>query len=369
MKLTILQEDLAKAITQASRFVSTRSQLPILGNILLRATKTKLNISSTNLETSILIKTGAKIEEEGEISIPSKVITEIVNNLPKDQIILESEKEQLKIKSPNFNSSVLGINASDFPKIPASVSDSILLPKKEILESLSQITFATSVDETRPILTGVLFVFDKKELTLVSTDGFRLSKKKINLEKSVTKQLKTIVPKSVLLELGRLSEDIETIEMEIQEKEKQIIFGLGDIVLSSRLLEGDYPDFERIIPKESLISVRLDKEEFLRAVKLASVFARDSANIVKIKLLKDLVKISAESNSSGNQENQIEAKIEGKTDNFEIAFNFRFLEEFIHSVIGEEIEIKFITSDKAGVFTDSTKKECLHLIMPVRVNV
>jgi DNA polymerase-3 subunit beta len=369
MKLTVLQENLAKAVTQASRFTSQRSQLPILGNILLKATKTKLNISSTNLEISILTQIGAKIDEEGEISIPSKVISELVSNLPKEQITLESEKEQLKIITSGFNSKVLGMNTSDFPKIPGSLVKPLILPTKEILESLTQVVFATSTDETRPILTGVLMIINTNSLVLVATDGFRLSQKKIklNVQKEFSGQQKIVIPKGVLSELGRSLDEISEVQLEIQEKEKQVIFGLGDVVLSSRLLEGDYPDFEKIIPKESLITIRLDKEDLLRAVKLASIFAREAANIVKLKLLKDSIKVLAESSSSGSQETQVEAKVDGEVKDFEISFNFRFLEEFLHSMKGDEVEMKFTTMDKAGVFIDSSDPEYLHLIMPVRV--
>lgn len=369
MKLSVLQENLAKAVTQASRFVSVRSQLPILGNILLKATKTKLTISSTNLEISVVNQIGAKIEEEGEISIPSKVISDLVNNLSKENVFLESEKEQLKISTPGFTSKVLGMNSSDFPKIPSILIKPLVLPKKELIESISQVIFATSIDETRPILTGVFVIIDKNDLFLVATDGFRLSKKKIKIDsqKNQKGMQKVVIPKGILLELGRSADEISEIQFEIQEKEKQVIFRLGDVVLSSRVLEGEYPDFEKIIPKSPLISVRLDKEEFLRAVKLASIFARESANIVKLKLSKDSVKVLAESSSSGSQETNVEAKIEGETKDFEISFNFRFLEEFLHSVVGDEVKMELTTTDKAGVFTDSTDLDYIHLIMPVRI--
>lgn len=367
MKLTVLQENLTKAVTQASRFTNTRSQLPILGNILFRATKTKLTISSTNLEISVLSQIGAKIEEEGEISIPSKIISELVGNLPKDQIVLDAEKEQLKIKSSGFSSNVLGMDATDFPEVPGALTKPTVLPKKEILESLSQTLFATSVDETRPILTGVLFILNKNVAILVATDGFRLSQKKIILPKYTSLSQKIVVPKGILGEVGRSLDEVSDVQFEVQEKEKQIIFGLGDVVLSSRLLEGEYPDFEKIIPKNSLITVRLDKEELLRAVKLASIFAREAANIIKLKLFKDSVKVLAESGSSGSQETDVEAKVEGEVKGFEIAFNYRFLEEFLHSVAGEEVKMEFTTVDKAGVFTDTSDPNYLHLIMPVRV--
>lgn len=370
MKLTILQENLTKAVTLASRFASTRSQLPILGNILLSANKTKLNISSTNLEISVSINVGAKVEEDGELSVPSKVISELINNLPKESVGIESDKEQLKVTASSFTSKVLGMNSSDFPKIPNSVNkeNSIAISQKQLIEIIPKVLFATSTDETRPILTGVLFILTKTGLTLVATDGFRLSKKQIEVKTNSERQV--VIPKGVLNEVGKLSSETDELFIDIEEKDKQVIFGTDDIVLTSRLLEGQYPDFEKIIPKNSTVSVRLDKEEFLRAVKLASIFARESSNIVKLKLLKDSITIAAESGASGSQETKVDAKIttesEGPVD-WEVAFNYRFLEEFLHSVSGEEVKMNFTTPDKAGVFTDTSDSTYLHMIMPVKI--
>lgn len=367
MKLQIIQENFSKAINIASRFASSKAQLPILGNILLSAQKSKLNIASTNLEISVSIEVGAKIEDKGEISIPAKVIGELVANLPKGTITLESDKEQLKIYSSGFSSKMLGMNTTDFPKVPSSLdeSKSVKIPREALLDALSQVIFATSTDETRPVLTGVLFIWGRGELTLVATDGFRLSQKKLNL--SGAKNLpQVILPKLVLSEISRL-EAGEEILFHQEQKEKQAVFGVGGVVLSSRLLEGEYPDFAKIIPKESTVEVLVDREEFLRAIKLASVFAREAANIVRLKLGLDTIKVSAESSSAGSQETKVDAKIEGKVDNFEIAFNYRFVEEFLNSVQGEEVKMEFTNGDKAGVFTDSSDKGYLHLIMPVKI--
>ena len=366
MKLQILQENLAKAISLASRFTTSRAQLPILGNILLTASKTKLNVSSTNLEISVSTSVGAKIEKDGEISIPSKIISEVVQNLPKETLELESEKEHLKISSSAFSSDVLGMNTSDFPKVPSSIhkDKSFTLPKTEFSEGLLKVLFAVSVDETRPILTGILFLLSKEGLILVATDGFRLSQKKVKTS-SFKGSSKFILPRSILSEVGRLGETDEVV-FEVQESQKQVVFEIGDTVLSSRLLEGEFPDYEKIIPKSSSTKVALDKEDLVRAVKLAAPFARDNANIVKIKVLKEGIKVYAESSQAGNQETKIEAKVEGEI-NLEIAFNYKFLEDFLSSVSGEEVKMEFSNTDKAGVFLDPSDPNYLHLIMPVRV--
>lgn len=369
MELQVLQENFSKALSTASRFTSTRAQLPVLSNILLSAKKTKLLVSATNLETSISISVGAQIKKEGEITVPARVITDIVSNLPPDTINLAVAKEQIKISTQNFDSSVAGMNSADFPAIPLTVGkDSIKLEREDFIAALSQVSFAASIDETRPILTGVLFIYKKGKLILVATDGFRLSQKKISL-KAIQKSQNVILPKSALNELSRLSSEEETIDFSLRKDDNQVVFGLGSTVLASRILEGEFPDFEKIIPKESKIKVNLDKEEFLRAVKLASVFARDSANVVKVKVGKDSFELSAESQAAGSQEARVDAKVEGQVDKkgFEIAFNYRFLEDFLNAVGSDEVQVEFSVSNAPGVFTDPKDPDYLHLIMPVKI--
>lgn len=369
MKLQILQENLEKAVSTTSRFASSRAQLPILGNILFSTKKSKIYVSSTNLEISASVQVGAKIEEEGEISVPAKVISELVANLPKETVNLVSEKEQLKVSVPGFSSTVLGMNSSDFPKIPNNVDKekSISFSQIELVKALGQVIFATSTDETRPILTGVLFLFGKNSMSLVATDGFRLSRKTLSLKTRKEAGNSVVIPKGVLSELSRTISEEGEIFFGVQEKEKQVIFGIGDTVLTSRLLEGEYPDFVKIIPKSSSIIVLLDKEEFVRSVKLASIFARESANIVKIKVLKDSINVSAESSAAGSQETRVDARVESTEKSFDIAFNYRFVEEFLHSASGEEVKMEFSNVSAPGVFTDTSDSSYLHLIMPVKV--
>jgi DNA polymerase-3 subunit beta len=187
--------------------------------------------------------------------------------------------------------------------------------------------------------------------------------------KGPTGKQQVVLPKNILLEISRLGEEGEEIAFCLKEKDNQAVFSLGNLVLSSRFLEGEFPDYEKIIPKTSGIRVRVDKEELLRVVRLAAVFARDSANIVKINLGKDSLKISAESSQSGNQETEIDAKIEGDlpAGGFEIAFNYKFLEEVVKALVGEEVLMEFNNPSSPGVFTDPKDPDYLHLIMPVKV--
>ncbi|MEK7497798.1 MAG: DNA polymerase III subunit beta [Patescibacteria group bacterium] len=364
MKLAVLQEDLAKSLITTSRFVNTRAQLPILGNIILKTEKTSLRLLATNLENSISMSLGAKVEAEGEIAVPAKTISEIVSNLARGQVELEAQKEHLKIKTDSFTGTVSGMNTSDFPKIEDIIGkNAVIFKKLDFNKAISKVLFCASVDETRPVITGVLFLNKNEKLYVVATDGFRLSQKILNLPKGVSFE-KVILPRNFVSELLHIGES-DNFSFEIKEKESQAIFEIDNIVLTSRLISGSYPNFENIIPKEAKTKVRVGKEELLRATKLASVFARESANMVKVKVLKDSLKISAESGKSGSQEGSIEAKVEGEE--VEIVFNYRFIEEFLNVVEGEEVEIQLSNTTSPGVFLDPKDPDFLHLIMPVKV--
>ena len=364
MKLQCLQENLARTLTIVSRFTYPKVQLPVLANILLSAKKNTLLVSATNLETSICVSVGAKVDKEGEITVPARVVTEIISNLAMGQISLKAEKEQLSISAPNFESTLSGMNSSDFPLVPQEVSKDILaIPKDVFLDSLSCVLFSSSVDDTRPVLTGILLIIKKGEIVLVSTDGFRLSQKKIKVK--TDKEITMILPSTVLGELVRLPIEDEQIAFSFKKGENQVVFGFSGTVLTSRIIEGEFPDFEKILPKSSNVKVTLDKEELLRAVKLASVFARDAANVVKLTVKKDLLNISAESSRSGKQDARVEAKVEGE--GIIIAFNYRFLEEFLNAVKGEEVRLEFSNPNAPGVFLDPKDPDFLHIIMPVRI--
>lgn len=374
MKLQVLQENLSKTLSITSRFASAKAQLPVLANVLFQTRKNKLIISATNLETSISLSIGAKVKKEGDITIPSRTVTDLVSNLNPGQINLESEKELLKITTGSFTSSVSGMNASDFPSVPNVIGKNKLqIPIDKFLNALSKVLFAVSVDETRPVLTGVLFMIKEGDLTLVATDGFRLSQKKVKLQgknKGFEDQ-NIIIPKNALSELLRISNDEENINFSYQKKDNQIVFGVNGAVLSSRTIEGEFPDFGKIIPKESKIKVDIDKDELLQAVKLASVFARDSANVVKVDVGKDQVVVFAESKVSGRQKTTVDAKVKrdglDRKKEFMIAFNFRFLEDILNAVEGEDVKMQVSDSNAPTVFLDAKDSDFLHIIMPVRI--
>ena len=368
MKLQVLQEELSKALNTCSRFASSRIQLPVLANILFKAQKNKLLAYATNLETSISISLGAKVEEPGEITIPSKLITELISHLGPGQLSLETDKETLIIKSSGFNSTIPGMNSADFPHVPDEIGlDSIKLPPEKFTEGLSSVLFATSTDEIRPVLTGVLMIMRENNLVLVATDGFRLSQKKIKVDK-LDEEKKVIIPKNVLSELSRLATSGEAINFSYKKSENQVVFAVQNYVLSSRVIEGEFPDFEKIIPRKTNIKVNPDREDLLRAVKLSSVFARDAANVIKVKITKGEIEVSAESHQSGMEKTKVEAKIEAEgSAELLIAFNYRFLEDFLGVVKSNDVQMEFSDPNAPALFLDPKDTEFLHIIMPVRL--
>lgn len=367
MKVKVLQENLSKALSQASRFVNPHAQLPILGNILIEAQKTKLSILSTNLEMSLSTSIGAKVEKEGRVGVPARVVVELVANLPKGTVELFGEKEQLKVQGEGFSGTLAGMNTNDFPVIPQGFEkgEVLKLPKEELLDSLTKVLFAVSIDETRPILTGVLFIIGDNTLTLVASDGFRLSQKSIPTK--IKSSAKVVLPKGALTELVKIASGTDSLSLQIRSTANQVVFGIGkeEAFLSSRIIEGDFPNFEKIIPKVTNTKITVGKEDLLRGVKIASVFAKDQGNIIKLKVEEGSLEISAESASVGNQKTKLDAKVEGPS--LDISYNWRFIEELLNIVEGEDVEISLVDTNSPGIFKDPKDPNFLHLIMPVKV--
>lgn len=366
MKLISLQENIKKAVNLASHFISNKAQLPILANILIKADKTKLTLSATNLENSITVSIAAKIEQEGEICVNGKVLNDVISNLNPSTIEISVSKEQLKLTSSNFKTNILGSNTADFPKLPTGIDEkSIVLPAAEFVNCLNKILFSVSLDETRPVLTGILFSFKENSLSLVSSDGFRLSEIKFKT-KIVCDDFDLIVPKSILNEIVKVEEENE-IKIFFDKANNQIIFKVGDILFSSRVIEGKFPDYQKIIPQKTESVVNIDKAELEKAIKLASVFARDSGNIVKLKIKENKLIVNAESSVSGNQEVEMELRSEEPLKSeLEIMFNFKFIEDVLKVIEDEEVQIKIVDANTAAIFVDLKSSNFIHLIMPIK---
>jgi len=371
MKLSVLQENLNQALTVVSRLVAAKSQLPILSHILFSTDSGRLKLSATNLELGINYWLGAKIDSEGSFTLPSHDVSEFVSYLPSGRLDLELIDNLLKIASSKASSTFSTTASTDFPSLPSiDPKSSIPLDAKTLSEVIDQITFAAATDDSRPILTAVLCRFTVDNLFLVATDGFRLSLKQIKLTDPITlpdnsESLTLLIPAQSLQEVAKLAKTSKKLSFGLSTDSQQLIFVLEDLELVSRLLEGDYPDYNRIIPTTFATKVLLNKDDLSQAVKIASVFARQSANVIKLNLKNSLVEISANAPQIGQNSAKLDARLEGEP--LEIAFNYKFITDFLSVCRGSEIAIELNDPLTPVLFHDLSDPAFTHIIMPVRI--
>ncbi len=365
MELIVTQEKLAKAINAVSRVASTKTQLPILGNILLRTDNNRLLIAATNLEIAVTQYINVKIIKPGSITIPAKLMAEFVSNLPKDSVELKVVNNNLHIKCGSYNSIINGFIADEFPELPtinesSSIQYSIKI--EDFKQSVSQTIITTSSDTTRPVLTGVYWHSLDGKLYLAATDGYRLSERKLVDTKS---DVSAIIPTQTLQEVMRnITEDSE--EINILFDETQVRFRINDTEIISRLIDGKFPDYRQLIPKQSETEVVLNKSDFVGITKIAGLFARESGGSVILTANKEKNNLSIHSIASQLGENTSEAKATVSEDG-QITLNSRYLKEALSVVDGDEIIFSF-SGKLSPCIIKSTKKDTdyFHIIMPLK---
>ncbi|MBI5018939.1 DNA polymerase III subunit beta [Candidatus Gottesmanbacteria bacterium] len=367
MNIHVLQENLLKSLTRITRVVPTRPQLPILQNLKLVASEEGLEITATNMETTETIWVGSKVEKSGEVCVSARVLTELVASLPPETVHLIIKEEALHVSCGKFTAELPTVGAAEFPPKPELLSKDVAkIDKEKFCSTLSGVLFAAATDEGRPVLTGVRVVEEGEKTLFVATDGYRLSLRRVVLP--VKSLSGVIIPAKALIEVVKLSnEDKEEKEIKVGlAGEHQAGFVVGDTTLLTRLIDGEYPSFERIIPKTFTTRALIEKEPFLQAVRSAAIFARDNANIIRLNLDKQRVVVSANAAQTGKNAIELGAKIDG--DGGEIAFNSRFLLDFLSSFPDEEFLFEMTGSLNSGVFRPVKDDDALHIIMPVRVS-
>lgn len=372
MKVELLQENLKKALSHINKAVSARPNIPVLANVLLETEKGRIKLAATNLEIGITTWVGATVTKEGTITVSAKLLSDFINSLKPGKIELMINDNKLLAKSVDNKAEFFMIPAEEFPQIPQIEGKASLgLDAEEFADAVSRTAFAASTDESRPVLTGVLFNVDKKQLTLVGVDGFRLSKKNIKLNTSVTDSINEIIPASALQEVERLIRDVEEekIEIYLMSGKNQVLFKIGDIEFSTRLIEGKFPDYEQILPDDKELTFKMDKKEFVDMLKVVSIFARNVVgNKAKANVNveeKELV-LTANVIDVGSNESRIAIKnISG--DDLETGFNVKFLSDMVSAIKGEEIIFESKGATSPGVFKDPADKDFVHVVMPMRL--
>ncbi len=400
MRVSCFQENLAKGLSIVSRAVSTRSTLPVLGNILLEAKDNQLRLAATNREIGLNCWIGAKVEDEGAITVPARLLSEFVNSLPPERIDMELavRTQTLHLSCARYNANMKGIDAYDFPLIPTtgdgqapdantSIIDGVRLELAPtgLRRMIEQVIFAASTDESRPILTGVEVKFIDDRLRMAATDGYRLSIRSTELSQGVVSEpLTVIVPAKSLGELARIStdaDDSKPVQVIVTQARNQILFqlwGKGEegrgsfqrVELVSELIDAKFPPYESIIPKSHTTRTVVDTAALLKAVRVAFLFARDNANIIRLNVVPagdntGQVRLTATSNEMGDNINEIDAIVEG--DELDIAFDARFLIDVLSQIDQPQVVLETTQATRPGALrpVGLGPEEFLHVVMPM----
>jgi len=362
MKLQVTQENLNRALNAVARVANTRGTLPILANVLIKTSNNRLSISATNLDIAITHYLGAKVTEEGSITVPARLMQDFVSSLPNDVINLDLQETKLHVSTQQYNSVVNGIIADDFPVMPAiKAGVSWKLPGNEFKKALQQVVFAASNDETRPVLTGILLKTQKGKLYMAATDSYRLAEKDLGTNKQ---DIQLLIPASAMQDLLRVLGD-EDEEIQITHDEQQVLFTVGDVELVTRLVDGKYPDYNKLIPEKFETSALLKRADLVNVTKVSSLFARESAGSVTIELDEASKKLSIRSVASQLGENTAtaDAKVTGTGS---ITLNSRYLLDALGVFSGDEVSFGFNGKLEPTLLSDPKNKDYKHIIMPLK---
>lgn len=367
MKVNLLTENLKKGMGIVTRAVSSKVSLPVLSTILIKAEKEGITLEATDLEISLKVMIRAKVEEVGSICIPAKLFSELVSTLSAGTIEMIVEKEALLISGAKLKTQIMGQSATEFPALPETRGKGISLDIHEYKEKMDRVAVSAARDDTRPVLSGVLWQIDEGLINLVATDGYRLGLDKLTRVKGidVLKGKKFILPVRAVLELSRIAEgEGDDMKVEFDAEKQQVIFSLADTEMSSRLIAGEFPPFQKVIPTEKRLTVNVDKMEMIEAVRRAALFARDNSNVVKLLIEDGVMKVVADSDASGKTETEIEVGMEGE--GVKAAFNAKYLLDYLSVVSNEKILIETEGELKPAVFRIE-EDDFVHIIMPFRV--
>ncbi|MBI4674865.1 MAG: DNA polymerase III subunit beta [Chloroflexi bacterium] len=383
MKVSVPQVELARGIAVVSRAVAARSTLPVLGHILLAAEGGRLKLAATNLEIGITHWSAAQVQSEGAITVPARQLADYVNALPPDtvQMELNPKTQTLHLKCARYDANIKGVDASEFPIIP-TIGDNInkiLIEPDTLKELITQAVFSAAQDDSRPVLTGVLAKFDKDAVTFASADGFRLSVHSAVLGSKLSAPVSVIIPAKALADVARIMGDQDApVEIAITETRSQVLFHLANTDLVSQLIDGNFPDFNQIVPKSYTTRTVMNTNELQNAVKAASVFARESSNTVRLNISSGndasavsagmgggRVVITAQSAETGDNVGEIDATVEG--DPIEIAFNARFLADVLGVLNAPQVALETSGAASPGVVKPVGRDDFTHVIMPMHI--
>lgn len=373
MKFSCLQENLEQGLGIVSKAISASTPLPILANVLIETKDGRLKLTTSNTETSISCYVGASIEKDGAITVPANLFKEFISNLNTPQVEGELEESRLNLSAGKNKSKLHGIAASSYPELPSVPEDAdvIKLDPQIFSTAVSLVAFSSAIDDSRPVLSGILLKYEDGNLTLVSADGFRLSEKVIKVDSELD-PFKIVVPAKTLIEVARIfSKTTEPIKFLISENNNMALFESNDIYVYTRILEGQFPDYEKLIPDDHEIKAEFSAQDLLEAVKLNNVFAKRRQDIHSpITVVFDpqgKVKVNSISQETGQNDSEFECIVEmGGKKEVEMVFNSGFLLDVLTNLKSDKLVFSSKGSLTPGVIKSAENEDYIHLIMPIR---
>jgi DNA polymerase-3 subunit beta len=375
MNISCLQENLSKGLSIVGRAVAVRSTLPQTSHILIATDDGRLKLAATNLEIAITSWIGAKVEEEGAITVPARLLGDFVNSLPNERIEmgLTPRARQLRIVCARNEATMAGMDASDFPPIPAIREGvSLSLDPLSLRTAINQVEFAAASDDTRPVLTGIHFLREERSLTLAAADGFRLAVHTLSLEQEASERSEVIIPARAMREVNRLlADEEEPIEMTINSSRSQVLFRLKNVELVAQLIQGTFPNYSQLIPQSHTSRAVVDVAEFLREARIAAIFARDGSGIIRVQvtpgeeLSPGKLVISARAEELGDNRGEIDASMEGEA--AKIAFNSRYLQDVLQVLDCSQVALETSGPSSPGVLRPVGQENYVHVVMPMFV--
>lgn len=362
MKVQVTQENLNRALNSVARVANSRNALPILSNVLLKTTGNRVSLSATNLDIAISHFIGAKVAEEGSITVPARLMQDFVGSLPGGVIDLELVENKLKVTTDQYKSTVNGIVADDFPVMPAiEGGTSWSLPSGTFKKALQQVIFAASNDESRPVLTGVFMHVTDGQLYMASTDSYRLAEKNLGPHKG---DISLLVPATAMQDLLRIIGDDDA-ELHVTHNDQQVLFQVGDIELVARLVDGKYPPYRKLIPSDFTTEITLKRSELVNVTKVSSLFARESAGSVTLEVDGEAGTLSIRSIASQLGENTATANGKARGSG-SITLNSRYLLDGLNAFHSDDITFGFNGKLEPTLLRDPKSGDYSHIVMPLK---
>ena len=375
MQVTCLRENLSRGLANVSRAVASRATLPVTQNVLLEGDNGRLKLTATNTEISISTWIGAQIEGEGSITVPHRMLTDFVNSLPGQTVKIDFQNDPVGVivTCDKFNGTINGIAAEEFPPIPTVDSgSSVTIPADTFRGALGRVVFAAATDDSRPVLTGVKIELADDSFTLAAADGFRLAVETGKLGTSVETEVGVIVPAKTLAEVERLLGDgSSSVELSIDANGRSAKFRLDTSEVVTALVQGTFPDYEKLIPTSYGTKATVDLSSMVQATRAASIFARDGSGIIRIIVSPGeddgvgAVKVISRAEEVGSNENELDAKVEGEET--KVAFNSKFLMDVLNVMNGDDVDLETTTPSSPGVFRSGKHEGYTHVVMPMFV--